>query len=157
MVRHVSSRAVAPRARAALDSKLRKLAPAEQFQPPHRGWVRAIRDALGMSAADLGRLLGVSGPAVTSLERSEQDGTARLDTLGRAAAAMDCTLVYAFIPNQGLEQTVRKRAELVARRQLAAVRTTMALEDQAVDVGTSLLQIQTERLVRAGRLWGEHE
>jgi predicted DNA-binding mobile mystery protein A len=119
--------------------------------------VRAIRDALGMSAADLGRLLGVSGPAVTSLERSEQDGTARLDTLGRAAAAMDCTLVYAFIPNQGLEQTVRKRAELVARRQLAAVRTTMALEDQAVDAGTSLLQIQTERLVRAGRLWGEHE
>lgn len=108
-----------------------------------------------MSAADLGRRLGVTGPAVSALERSEQDGTARLDTLRRAAAAMDCTLVYALIPNHQLEESVRARAELVARRQLQSVATTMALEDQAVRVDEGLLRAQTQRLLESGRIWSD--
>lgn len=132
---------------AALGSPLR-------YTPPHRGWVRAVRDALEMSAADLGRFLGVSGPAVSALERSERDGTARLDTLQRAARAMNCTLVYAIIPNTSLEGTVRARAEEVARRRLTSVLTTMALEDQAVD-STALLDAETNRVLAAGRFWAE--
>jgi predicted DNA-binding mobile mystery protein A len=97
----------------------------------------------------------VTGPAVSALERSEREGTARLDTLRRAAASMDCTLVYAFIPNHGLEETVRMRAHRVARAQLAHVANTMALEDQAVTVDERLLQAQAEALIESGNVWAE--
>jgi predicted DNA-binding mobile mystery protein A len=144
---------IAYKARTSLDSRLRQLGGAQRYAVPPRGWVRAIRDALGMSAEDLGRRMGVTGPAVFSLERSEQAGTVRLDTLSRAAQALDCTLVYAFIPNRGLEETVTREAEQSARRQLAHVRGTMALEDQAIGLDDSLVRTHAEQLVKAGRVW----
>jgi predicted DNA-binding mobile mystery protein A len=149
------TRSAARRAREALDARLGRLGPADRYRPPHTGWVRAIRDALGMSAADLGRRMNVSGPAVSALERSERDGTVRLDTLGRAAAAMECTLVYAFIPNKNLEETLQGRARQVARRQLHPVMNTMALEDQAVEVNDGLVERQAELLIRNGRVWAD--
>ena len=97
----------------------------------------------------------VTGPAIFALERNERAGTIRLDTLDRAARALDCTLVYAFIPNHGLEETLTREAERSARRQLAHVRGTMALEDQAVGLDDSLVRAQAERLVESGRVWAE--
>ena len=144
---------IARRARTSLDTRLAALGPAEQFSPPRGGWVRAIRDALAMSAADLGRRMNVTGPAVSALERSERDGTARLDTLRRAAAAMNCTLVYAFVPNEGLEQTRRAAAEQLARRQLAQVANTMALEDQVVVVDERRVREQADKVMESPRLW----
>ncbi len=141
------------RARASLDARLTPLGPAQRYRAPHSGWVRAIRDALGMSAADLGRRMKITGPAVSALERSERDGTAGLNTLRRAADALDCTLVYAFIPNHGLDETVRRQATKTAREQLVHVKKTMALEDQAVTVNESLVQVQADLLVQTGRVW----
>ncbi len=149
------ARPAARKARASLDVRLSDFGAAERYTPPRSGWIRAIRDALGMSAADLGRRMNVTGPAVSALERSERDGTARLETLRRAAAALDCTLVYAFIPNSGLEQTRHKRAEQLARRQLAQVATTMALEDQAVPLDRRRIDDQVELVLESGRLWSE--
>jgi predicted DNA-binding mobile mystery protein A len=70
--------------------------------------------------------------SVTDLEESERAGSAQLATLRRAADAMDCDLVYAFVPRASLEDTVRRQALRVARRELARVDTTMRLEDQAL-------------------------
>ncbi|HXA60594.1 MAG TPA: mobile mystery protein A [Streptosporangiaceae bacterium] len=143
------------RARRSLDMRLSQLGAAARYQAPQSGWVRAIRDALGMSAAELGRRMGVTGPAVSALERSEREDTARLETLRRAAAAMDCTLVYMFVPNRGLEETVQEHAQQMARSQLAHVANTMALEDQAVNVDDRLVQEQAAALIRIGRVWTE--
>ncbi|KFC65044.1 mobile mystery protein A [Devosia sp. LC5] len=52
---------------------------------------------------------------------------------------MDCTLVYALVPNSSLETFVAKRAETLARIAITGVAHTMALEDQQV---TSELQQQ---------------
>ena len=149
------SRSVAQRARLSLDARLRSLGPAGRYAVPPRGWIRAIRDSFGMSGEDLGRRMGVSGPAVFALERSEQRGTVRLETLRRAAEALDCTLVYAFIPKHGLEETLEREARRVAGQQLAQVAGTMALEDQAVRVDDSMVEAQARRLIESGRLWGE--
>ncbi len=145
----------ARRARISLDKRLRQLGPAEQYRVPPSGWVRAIRDALGMSAADLGRRMGISGPAISALERSERSETVRLDTLRRAAEAMDCTLVYAFIPQKGLAETVQDQARQTARQQLQHVATTMALEDQRVSLDVDLINEQADLLIETGRLWGK--
>jgi predicted DNA-binding mobile mystery protein A len=98
--------------------------------PPPRGWLRAVREALGMPRAELGRRLGVSLQAVAKLEASEADGTIQLDKLRRAAEALDCTLVYALVPNSSLEEVVDRRADAVARRDAGRVLHTMLLEDQ---------------------------
>ena len=141
------------RARSALDSRLGTLGPATRYAIPRFGWVRAVRDALGMSAAELGRRIGVSHAAVFELERSERSGTAGLDTLRRAAEALDCTLVYAFIPRQGLETTVRAQAEERADEDLRHVEHTMALEDQAEPVGPEVREDVIQRLIDSRGLW----
>lgn len=100
---------------------------------PARGWIRAIRDAFGMTAEQLGGRLGVSQPTVQKLERSEQEGTIQLSSLRRVAEALNCELVYTFVPREPLERTYETAAREVARRELAAISHSMALEDQSVN------------------------
>jgi len=58
--------------------------------------------------------------------------TIELSTLRRVAQALDCTLVYALVPNTTLETTLRARARAFARRRMGPVEHSMALEDQKV-------------------------
>lgn len=115
----------------------RRLAPWRVLMPsatalPAGGWVRAIRDVLGMSAAELATRMGVTQVAVTKLEASERSGGARLATLTRAANALGCDLVYAFVPRASLEDQIRVQAERVLMRDFEGVANSMRLEDQAV-------------------------
>lgn len=100
---------------------------------PAKGWIRAIRDALGMTAEQLGERMGISQPSVQRLEVSEAEDTIQLKTLKRAAAALDCEVVYALVPRKSLVDTYERAARLVARRELGQISHSMALEDQAVD------------------------
>ncbi len=74
--------------------------------------------------------LGISQPSVTHLEQSEARGTIELATLRRVAQALDCTLVYALVPNKPLETMVRDRARIFSRRSQQPVEHSMLLEDQ---------------------------
>ncbi|MCC6737026.1 MAG: mobile mystery protein A [Bauldia sp.] len=118
------------KARKRLDERLHPLRPAERFRAPALGWVRAIRDALGMTGVQFARRLGVSPQSAGALEKSEANGSIRLDTLRRAAEALDCTLVYALVPNASLEETLRNRARALAIRDIDRVAHTMKLEAQ---------------------------
>src|SRR5262245_1779258 len=109
---------VTKQARSVLDHRFEEIRPVARFAPPMRGWINAIRQALGMSSSQLARRLGVKQPTVSEMEKSELRGTIQLSTLRRAAEALDCTLIYALVPNRPLDTMVRERARLVARRQL---------------------------------------
>ncbi len=126
---------------------------------PVLGWVRATRDALGMSGADLARRMRIAQPNVAQLEKSETAGTIQLDTLRRAAAAMDCTLVYALVPNGSLDKIVRRRAREVAERDLGATDQSMRLEAQTppTELREGLVEDLAERLIDTRRLWREPE
>ena len=100
--------------------------------PPSKGWIRALRDALGMTAEQLGERMGISQPSVQRLELSEANGTIQLSSLRKAAAALDCEVVYALVPRRSLQETYHAAAERVARRELGLIGHTMALEDQAI-------------------------
>ena len=124
---------------------------------PARGWIRAIREALGMSSADLARRLGRTRQAVLQMERSEADGSIRFETLRRAASALDCTLVYALVPNTPLEESVDRRAREVAERNVQAVQQTMLLEDQlgGADERERLVGELAEQIKSSSRVWRE--
>lgn len=128
-------------------------------QRPPKGWIRAIRDALGLTARQMARRMGKTHSVVVRLERSEVADAITLGSLRAAAEAMDCTLVYAIVPNRSLTETARARAASIADAQLGRVHHTMRLEDQAL-TRDDLAQ-ERNRLIegilagRGGRLWEE--
>jgi predicted DNA-binding mobile mystery protein A len=142
-----------------LDKRFAALRPLVANSRPPKGWLRAIRDALGMTTAQLARRLGVSQPRIVELEQSEAGGSVTLHTLQRAAEALGCRLVYALVPIRPLAETVRERAELIADRQSAAVEHSMRLEDQAVHSKRANKELHRQRiedlLRRPARLWDE--
>ena len=89
------------------------------------------------------------------LEHNEQAGTVRLETLARAADAMGCDLVYAFVPRTSLDEFVDQRARAVAEAEIRRVDTTMALEDQRTSASErARLRDDRARELRASRdLW----
>jgi predicted DNA-binding mobile mystery protein A len=143
-----------------LDKRFAKLEPlANEVVRPSRGWIRAIREAIGMTTGQLAKRLGVHQPRVIELERGEATGNITVKSLERAAEALGCRLVYAFMPKEPLADTIRKRASVVADQQLAAVEQTMRLEAQGVD-DRALHQEAHQQLVekllrRPARLWDE--
>jgi predicted DNA-binding mobile mystery protein A len=118
--------------RSQLDNRFKDLRPVIRYAPPVRGWIKAIRAGLGMSTVQLAQRLGIKQPSVVAVEQSEAKGTIQLATLRRVAEALDCTLVYALVPNKPLESLVRDRARTFGRRRLEPVEHTMLLEDQKV-------------------------
>ena len=118
-------------ARRALDRRLDGLQSfARQAAVPSGGWAKAVREALGMSMADLGNRLGTSESSVLSLERGEREERVQLATLRRAADALGCDLVYALVPRRPLESVVQQRARHKAAVAMAPVEHSMMLEDQ---------------------------
>jgi predicted DNA-binding mobile mystery protein A len=145
---------LAAQSRSRLDERFREMGPASRFAPPVRGWIRALREGLGMSSAQLAKRLEIKQPSVVALEQSEARGTIQLATLRRVAEALDCTLVYALVPNKPVETMVRDRARVLARNRLGPIAHSMQLEDQKV--GAQESEAQLDDLVRGmnpRRLW----
>jgi predicted DNA-binding mobile mystery protein A len=123
---------LAAQSRSHLDRRFKEIGAVTRFTPPVRGWIKAIRGALGMSTAQLAKRLRIKQPSIIALEKSEAKGTIELATLRRVAEALDCTVVYALVPKKPLEAIVRGRARTLARRRLEAVEHSMLLENQKV-------------------------
>jgi predicted DNA-binding mobile mystery protein A len=108
-----------------------------------------------MTTGELGQRMGISQSRVSQLERSEELGSIRLDTLGRAAQALNCQVRYVFLPNEPLEDMVQRQARVRAQAEVDVVTHTMALEDQAPEPGVVDAQVRelAERFVDGRHLW----
>jgi predicted DNA-binding mobile mystery protein A len=146
-------------ARRQLDKRLSSMQNMELFMRPPRGWLKAIREALGMTTAQLGRRLGVVQSRVVAIEQAETKGTITLNSLEKAAQALDCRLVYALLPRQPLEDIVEQRASLLAKSRLKSTGHTMTLEAQGVDATDESEQLKRliQQLVEksGSKLWEE--
>ena len=137
-------------ARRQLDATLAKFGEAGSVQLPAKGWIRAVREALGMSGTQLARRLQVSQPRVFKLEQGEPSGALTLKTMRQVAEALDCVFVYALVPRSSLEETVKTRARTVAAERLQRVSHTMLLEAQGLssEEQQASLDAAIEELVR---------
>lgn len=138
-----------------LDRRLVALRDLTAPPSPHRGWIRATRDALGMSGRELAERVGVRQQTIHEIELSEQRRTIRLDTLARAADAMDCDLVYAIVPRTSLEASVRSRARRKAADHLGPIAHHSRLEDQEIsdEETEAMLDDLAERFIDRRGLW----
>jgi predicted DNA-binding mobile mystery protein A len=140
-------------ARRQLDARMYRLRPLLNEARPPRGWIRAIRDALGMSTTELGKRMGVAQTRVSVLERSEAEGGIKLDTLRRAADALDCNLVYMFVPRTSLDEAVHAQARRKARAHLRGVAHNMRLEDQAIEGDQDQIEDLASEFIDRRGLW----
>lgn len=123
---------------------------------PAKGWVNAIRTALGMSATVLAQRLGVRHSTVLSYEKAELNGRIQIDTLRRVADALDSELLVVLVPRKPISDTLRARAREIAQQEVRATVHSMRLEDQEVTAAETKAQLDlmVENLVREPKnLW----
>lgn len=143
--------------RTATDSQfLRQRQAASALTPPAKGWIRSIRDALGMSARELGQRLGVSPSTVLRTEAHEASGSVNLSTMSRYAEALECDLVVALVPKRPLSEHVLEQALAIARERAEKTQHTMQLEAQGLSPEQleTLIRRDADRIATQRNLWG---
>ncbi|WP_061179496.1 mobile mystery protein A [Caballeronia pedi] len=145
-----------------MDSRLRQLR-LEQVQasvevysdltnrrPPPRGWLKAIRESLGLTERQQAERLGITGSTLHKSESAEAEERITLGQLRKLAEGLDCELVYALVPRKPLTQVVEDRARSIALQEVSSVAHTMSLEDQrpATDRLRKQVEQRTAELLR---------
>ena len=110
---------------------------------PARGWLRAIREALGLTQAQVAVRATVKRQSYAQLETAEMRGAISIASLRRAAEAMDCELIYYIVPRESVASTYTELAQAndPTFKHLKATEHSMVLEGQAVG-GVKIPQAQ---------------
>jgi len=130
----------------------RSLIEARNLPPrPAGGWLVSVREALGLSLAQIGRSLRVPRQNIQKFERGEATDRVTLGTLRRVADAMGCDLVYVLVPKSGsFAELAERPAREGAARDVQRVVHTMALEDQKPENATKLIEEEAKRRLNRG-------
>ena len=144
-----------------LEITLQKFSPLLDISMPPKGWIRAVRDALGMNGRQLADRLNVTRQRVALIEKDELGSSATLKTMRRVAESLDCVFVYALVPRTSLEQTLHEQAKRIAKKRLARVSHTMMLENQElseIDQEQALNDMVKELIeTQPSTFWDEHD
>lgn len=118
---------------------------------PQKGWLRAIREATGVTVREMAKRVRKAPAVVTKLEKSEAEYRITLASLRDAADALGCQLVYALVPKSGnIQDLAEERARSKATENVRAVEHSMALEDQAVGGIEEKIEEETKRILKRG-------
>jgi predicted DNA-binding mobile mystery protein A len=101
------------------------------LRTPKKGWLKEIRESLGMSMKDLAERLGTIKQRVERIEKDEVASKVTLETMKKTAEAMNCDFVYFILPKNSLEETLKDQSFKTAQKILKQVGQTMALEAQS--------------------------
>jgi predicted DNA-binding mobile mystery protein A len=118
---------------------------------PPKGWIRALREAMDVSSGELAQRLQANRSLASQQEKAEVDDRITLRSLRACADALDCDLVYAFVPRGGtIEETLAARARAAASHTVRRVEHSMALEDQASGNVEQAVDSQSRRVRQSG-------
>ncbi len=144
-----------------VQEKLHDFASLTKQSVPTNGWIRTIRDALGMSSYVLAQRFGCAASNISTMEKREKQGSISLETLEQVARAMNCKLVYGLVPLEPLDKMLEKQAKIVAKKKIKLINHSMKLEEQGLN--PQQLQRQEEELVKEllqgslKKLWSDDE
>jgi len=110
-----------------------------------KGWLRTVRQAVGIPALEAAARIGVAKREIFRAEYTEIRGVISLKTLRRAAEALGCELVYGLRPKEG---TLTAMAEAIEAGR--AQRRTEAW-------ARKLQKERDQRREAAKQKWREHE
>lgn len=116
-----------------LDRALRAFKDLVGVQPPPHGWLRAIRDALGMSVDQLATRVGMTAADLADLEEAEVAGHAPVGELARVAGALGCKFVYGLVPQQTLKQMVEEQVRMIAEKRVGHMEQLLRQHGHSLD------------------------
>jgi predicted DNA-binding mobile mystery protein A len=135
-----------------LERALEAFGAAKNSPRPQKGWLRAIREATGISLRELATRLNKTPTLAAKLEKSEAEYRITLASLRDAANALGCQLVYALVPKSGsVHDLAEEGAKIKATENVRAVEHSMALEDQAVGGIEDKIEEETTRILKKTR------
>ena len=135
-----------------LERALEVFVPAKTSSRPQKGWLRAIREASGISLREMATRLKKTPTLAAKLEKSEAEYRITLGSLRDAADALGCQVVYALVPKTGsIQDLAEQGARMKAAENVRAVEHSMALEDQAVGGIEDKIEEETSRILKKAR------
>ena len=124
------------------------------IERPPQGWLKTIREFLGMTTTQLAKKINVAQPRVINLEKNEKN--TKISTMERIADALNCDFVYAFIPRENIDNIIYNQAKKKALKILSKVHTNMSLDNQLADSDELVEDIINDLLDdNISRIWDE--
>ena len=133
-----------------LDRKMKALLKFRGIETPATGWLKSIREALGMTASQLAGRMNMAQQSIAQFEKSEMSSSITLKSLKELASSLNCEFKYAFLPNgkyNSLEEILEERALEVARKKIVELNRSMSLEGQKVnkeELGAQIKELALE-------------
>ncbi len=118
------------------------------------GWIKYMRQAWGLTLSELAKLTSLTTATVAQAEKRETEGNVTLSTLHKMAHAMECELVYAFVPKNEMKTMIHDKALDKARKALSLADLHMQLEDQKVEGNTQeRIELLAKKFLEKGDIW----
>lgn len=125
---------------------------------PKNGWIRTIRQALGMSGAQFAQRIGSTRNKVSILERKEANGNITINQLKELANGLDADFMYCVVPRKDPEQMIEDQAREKATEMIRKTHQNMYLESQHISNEAQEEQIRflvdEIKRKRGKALWG---
>ena len=123
---------------------------------PQQGWLKTIREFLGMTTTQLAKRLEISQPRIIAMEKNERN--VKISTMERIADTLNCDFSYAFVPRENIDDIIYNQAKKKAQKILNKVNKNMGLENQLTKSDDLLKDIVEELLNgNIARIWDEEE
>ncbi len=123
-------------------------------EKPLQGWIKTIRELLGMTTVQFAKRLKVSQPRLTFIEKNEKN--LKLSTMEKIADELNCDFVYALVPREKVNDIIYNRAKQKALNIVTKVNNNMSLENQLSE-NKEILEDTIEYLIskKATKIWDE--
>lgn len=123
-------------------------------EKPLQGWIKTIRELLGMTTIQFAKRLKVSQPRLTFIEKNEKN--LKLSTMEKIADELNCDFVYALVPRENVNDIIYNRAKQKALNIVTKVNNNMSLENQLSE-NKEILEDTIEYLIskKATKIWDE--
>ncbi len=124
-----------------------------KFDRPLLGWIKTLRNALGMTSVQLAKRMKISQARVSSIESAEIEGSLTLNTMNEAAKAFNCKFVYFLIPENNLDDIIKAQAIKVAIKNNKS--HSMGLENQSVEQEREFIEAEADALIfeESNKIW----
>ena len=87
----------------------------------NKSWIKLTRESLMMPPKVLAKRLNQNINNVYKSEKREVTSRMTLEVLGTFAKAMNCKLVYAFVPDKPIDEMIRDEAVKIARKEIESL------------------------------------
>lgn len=138
-----------------LDKQFDEIRHILKFDRPLSGWIKTLRNALGMTATQLAKRMNISQARVSSIESAEIEGSLTLNKMNEAAKALNCKFVYFLVPEDGLNNIIKAQAIKSVMENHKNVAHSMRLENQSVKKGQEFIEAEAEALIfeESNKIW----